>query len=64
MSSVQATVKEWVPGTGGSAFLDDGTVLVLPAECLQDSAFRFLRLGQRVRLELTDGLVVAVALPT
>ena len=63
MTSVQATVKDWEPGTGGSAFRDDGSVLLLPAGCLQDSVFRFLRLGQRVQLEVRDGVVIRVGLP-
>lgn len=63
MSTVQATVREWDPGAGGSALLDDGSVAVLPPECLRASVFRFLRLGQRVRLTLDDGVVVAVDLP-
>lgn len=60
---MQATVRDWDPEQGGSAFLDDGTVIVLPAECLQSSAFRFLRPGQRVQLTVRDGLVATVALP-
>jgi hypothetical protein len=60
---MQATVRDWDPEQGGSAFLDDGTVVVLPAECLQGSAFRFLRPGQRVQLTVQDGLVATVALP-
>ncbi|MGB8649578.1 MAG: hypothetical protein WCD35_02840 [Mycobacteriales bacterium] len=64
MSGPQATVREWDPARGGSAFLDDGTVVVLPPECLQGSRFRFLRLGQRVRLVLDEGVVVRVDLPT
>jgi hypothetical protein len=61
---MQATVRDWDPVLGGSAFLDDGTVVRLPPECLQGSAFRFLRLGQRVQLRLDgSGLVAAVSLP-
>jgi hypothetical protein len=59
----QATVRDWDEATGGSALLDDGTVVELPPECLQDSVFRFLRLGQRVRLVVTDGRVARVDLP-
>jgi hypothetical protein len=59
----QATVRDWGP-EGGSAFLDDGRVVVLPLECLQGSVFRFLRLGQRVALVRDDdGVVVRVDLP-
>lgn len=60
-----ATVRDWDPEHGGSAFLDDGTVVLLQPQCLQDSVFRFLRPGQRVRLTLDAGssAAVAVALP-
>lgn len=63
MTEVVATVRTWEPDRGGSAFRDDGTVVTLPPECLQDSVFRFLRPGQRVRLVVTDGIVVVVTLP-
>jgi hypothetical protein len=63
MRSVQATVRDWQPGIGGSALRDDGTVVTLPPECLRGSVFRFLRVGQRVRLTLEDDVVVGVALP-
>ena len=60
---MQATVRDWDAAQGGSAFLDDGTIVELPLHSLQGSAFRFLRLGQRVQLTLDEGRVVAVALP-
>jgi hypothetical protein len=60
---MQATVRTWDPENGGSAFRDDGSVVDIPREALQGSVFRFLRPGQRVRLELADGVVVAVGLP-
>lgn len=59
----QATVRSWDEGDGGSAYLDDGTVIEIPRDALQGSVFRFLRSGQRVRLVLDDGEVVAVDLP-
>ena len=59
----QATVRDWDPLAGGSAFLDDGSVVALPPDCLRDSIFRFLRLGQRIALEVVDGVVVRVDLP-
>ena len=66
-SGRQATVIEWSPETGGSAWWDDGQRVILPPECLQDSVFRFLRSGQRVRLQLVDvgsgPVVVRVDLP-
>jgi hypothetical protein len=60
---MQATVRDWNPEKGGSAFLDDGAVVALPPECLRGSPFRFLRLGQRVQLTVQDDRVVAVGLP-
>jgi hypothetical protein len=59
----QATVRDWDADSGGSALLDDGTVVALPPDCLAGSVFRFLRLGQRVRLVVQDGRVVRVELP-
>lgn len=59
----QATVRSWDPTDGGSALLDDGTLVELPAECLQGSEFRFLRPGQRVALTTESGRVRAVHLP-
>lgn len=50
----QATVVDWDPARGGSAFLDDGTVLALPPDALEGSAFRFLRAGQRVQVSSTE----------
>ncbi len=50
----QATVRTWVAGEGGSAFLDTGVVVELPASALSGGPFRFLRPGQRVQL-ITDG---------
>jgi hypothetical protein len=58
-----ATVRDWDPAAGGSALLDDGSLVELPPDCLQDSVFRFLRLGQRVRLVVEHGRVVRVDLP-
>ena len=60
----QATIRSWDAEAGATAFLDDGTVVEVPLEALQGSVFRFLRPGQRVRLELGDsGVVIAVGLP-
>ena len=63
MTSVQATVKDWTPGVGGSAFRDDGSTIALPAECLRESVFRFLRIGQRIQVELEDDVALSVGLP-
>lgn len=59
----QATVRTWDAELGGTAFRDDGTVVVLPPESLQGSPFRFLRPGQRVALTVADGVVVSLDLP-
>ena len=58
---LQATVREWSPD-GGTAFLDDGTVVEIPAEALRQGPFRLLRLGQRVALVMVEGSVAAVEL--
>ena len=64
VTSRQATIRAWDATSGGSAFLDDGTVVPLPPECLQGSAFRLLRPGQRVRLSWDDHDAITVALPS
>jgi cold shock CspA family protein len=56
-------MRTWDPDVGGSAFRDDGSLVEIPREALQGSVFRLLRPGQRVKLEVEDGVVVAVALP-
>lgn len=58
--TVSATVRTW--DDGGTALLDDGSIIELPPELLQGSVFRFLRPGQRVHLTLLDGIVVSVGL--
>lgn len=60
---VVATVRTWDAREGGSAYRDDGTIVLLPPECLQRSVIRFLRAGQRVRLHVVDGTVEHVELP-
>ena len=63
MRAIQATVREWKSGVGGSALTDQGGVLELPAQSLGSGPFRYVRPGQRVTLELVDDLVVRVLLP-
>jgi 2-phospho-L-lactate guanylyltransferase len=58
-----ATVKEWDAAEGGSAYRDDGSVLVLPPDSLRDSGFRFLRVGQRVRVATAPDATTRLALP-
>jgi 2-phospho-L-lactate guanylyltransferase len=58
-----ATVRDWDPNVGGSAFRDDGSIVVLGRDCLQDSGFRFLRVGQRLRVASAPDATTRVALP-
>ncbi len=63
VTKTQATVRGWVPDTGGSAYLHDGKVVFLPPSCLKQSPFRFLRSGQRVVLHRDEhDVVVRVSL--
>lgn len=53
MAVVQATVRSYDPATrSGSVLLDDGTELAYDAMALLGSSVRFLRSGQRVRIEV------------
>lgn len=63
VGGAQATVQDWDEGTGGTALRDDGSVVILPPTCLEGSAFRFLRSGQRVQLHEDAGIVVRADLP-
>jgi hypothetical protein len=61
---MQATIRSYDDADGGSAFLDDGTVVPLPPHALASSHFRFVRPGQRVRLvHDEDGAVIGIDLP-
>jgi 2-phospho-L-lactate guanylyltransferase len=57
------TVKAWDASDGGAAYRDDGSVLELPPDSLQDSGFRFLRVGQRVRVATAPDRTTRLALP-
>lgn len=57
-----ATTRTW-ESTGGTAFDHDGNILPLAADALQGSGFRFLRVGQRVRLATAPDGSTRVALP-
>lgn len=57
-----ATVRTW-DDDGGSAFGDDGSVLALGADALQGSGFRFVRVGQRVRVAASPDGTTRLALP-
>jgi 2-phospho-L-lactate guanylyltransferase len=61
--TTSATVKTWDPTDGGAAYRDDGSVLELPVDSLQDSGFRFLRVGQRVRVATAPDATTRLALP-
>ncbi len=51
---MQATVRSFDPATrSGSVLLDDGTELPYDGPALLGSSVRFLRSGQRVRIEVT-----------
>jgi 2-phospho-L-lactate guanylyltransferase len=53
LAVVQATVRSYDPATrSGSVLLDDGTELPYDGPALLNSHVRFLRLGQRVRIEV------------
>ena len=50
---MQATVRSYDPATrSGSVLLDDGTELPYDGQALLGNSVRFLRLGQRVRIEV------------
>jgi cold shock CspA family protein len=63
---MQATVREFDPGTGsGTVFLDDGSVCTFGPEVLAASGLRLLRRGQRVAIRRSPaGAVTALALAT
>ncbi len=56
------TVRQW-DVSGGSAFADDGAILPLAPDALQGSGFRFLRVGQRVRIATAPSGETRLSLP-
>lgn len=59
-----ATARSFDPATGAAeVVLDDGTPLPCPRDRLEAAGIRLLRPGQRLRVRVTAGVVVAVALP-
>ena len=62
---MQGTVSAFDADTrDGRVLLDDGVELAFPAEALEGSRLRFLRPGQRVRLETTgSGRALRVSRP-
>jgi cold shock CspA family protein len=67
MDTVQGTVATFSPDSrSGTVLLDDGTRLSFDADAFAGSGLRMLRLGQRLKMRVTDGKVVAlthIALP-
>ncbi len=63
---MQGTVSEFDSGTGaGAVLLDDGQRVEFPAAAFAASGLRFLRVGQRVRLDRSsNGAVERVGLVT
>jgi 2-phospho-L-lactate guanylyltransferase len=63
---MQGTVSEFDPQTrAGAVLLDDGTEVRFSSAAFIAGGLRFLRLGQRLRLERdAHGNVVRVTLPT
>jgi cold shock CspA family protein len=62
---MQGTVKEFSEETrSGSVILDDGTELALPAATFSRSGLLKLAAGQRVRIEVRDGVVETVNIVT
>jgi cold shock CspA family protein len=64
---MQGTVASFSPQSrSGTVFLDDGTELPFSADAFATSGMRLFRLGQRVKLKIVDGEIVAlthIALP-
>ena len=59
LPGVQATIHRIEPDGSGSALLDDGLEVVVPAGAAVSSGLRHLRVGQRVSVELDDAGRVA-----
>lgn len=62
---MQATVRHFDPATrSGDVLLDDGKVMTYDAAAFDPSGLRLLRLGQRVRLTVSAGVVQLITLST
>jgi cold shock CspA family protein len=60
---VQGSVHRFDPQTGaGSVLLDDGTEVPFDGEAFARSGLRFVRVGQRLSVELADDAVVDLRL--
>lgn len=65
MARVQATVRNYSPGTRtGSVLLDDGRELLFGQQAMSRSNLRGLRIGQRVRLDVEGDRVTSITLAT
>ncbi|GAA2122645.1 cold-shock protein [Glycomyces algeriensis] len=63
--TMQGTVSNFNEDTSGEVVLDNGRRVAFDAAAFAVSGLRFLRLGQRVHLDVdSDGAVVAVRIPT
>ena len=55
---MQATVRGFDPVTReGTVLLDDGTELSFPGNAFDAGGLRLVRLGQRVRIQVVDGVI-------
>ena len=62
---MQATVATFDPGTGsGTVLTDGGRRIAFDGAAFAAGGLRLLRPGQRVRMDLADGLVVRVTIGT
>lgn len=62
---MQATCATFSPETrSGTVLLDDGSELAFTASAFDGSGLRLLRSGQRVRILIDGGAVVALTLVT
>ncbi|MEP6666659.1 MAG: hypothetical protein ABJA81_09450 [Nocardioidaceae bacterium] len=62
---MQATVWSFDSGTSaGSVVLDDGQLITFDANAFASSGLRFLRPGQRVRLEMDDDQITSITIIT
>ena len=59
LPGVQASIHRIEPDGSGSALLDDGLEVVVPAGAATASGLRHLRVGQRVKVELDEAGTVA-----
>jgi 2-phospho-L-lactate/phosphoenolpyruvate guanylyltransferase len=59
LPGVQASIHRIEPDGSGSALLDDGLEVLVPAGAAVSSGLRHLRVGQRVSVELDDAGRVA-----